>query len=301
VQQGRSLHTGNVMARVELTWVLVVVSVLASSCTPTERAADSADRAHIVPADWRGMGAGSIRYELGWLTEGIDPSDSGDSWSVTTDSGVWVRVDSGYLVSYSMELLECEDSAAGGIAWDWLGFLAFSDAHAGHDTSVINLVAIAEPFVESLTDFGPSVFGTTVAEGAVYCDAFYLVAKALRESRQLPEETQMVGRSLFVTGVFREPNSQEEVEFVVDTAGADGLLSGLALSPPPSNVSSTTRYESKSEAALVRVERNLSSLFNGLDWNLLGQEEFSRAVVRNLIDDAVVSIVTRDAMTLGEL
>jgi hypothetical protein len=235
------------------------------------------------------------------LTDGIEPLSDDGSWSVITDSGVWVRIDRGFLVSYSMELLECEDSPQVGFAGDWFGRIGIQEAHAGHDTSVPNLVAVSDPYVESLTNLRTTVFGTTAAEGAVYCDAFYLIAKALRETRQLPAEPQMVGRSLFLEGVFRAPETTMEVDFALDFSGADGLLGVLVPSAADVDSFPAFQYESAREAAVVHVKRRLSTLFNGLNWNGVGEPEFAQGVVRNLIDHAELSIATRDVAGSGEI
>ncbi len=274
---------------------------MAMSCTPTERVLEIDYMADVEPVDWSGMGPGQIRYELAWSTEGIEAVGESEAWSATTDTGVWVRVDRGYLVTYSIELVECEDPEGPDVVWNWASLLEIQAAHAGHGTSLPNPVAIADPYVESLTDIRPSVFGTTAAEGATYCETFYLVAKGLRETRHLPDDAVMVGRSLFIDGAFRAPGAQEEVGFVVESSGADGLLSRLVAGGMVGAGAPMTHYQSAREAAVVRVERRLSTLFDGLDWTRVGDEDFSRGVLRNLIDNAQISVATRDVLALGAI
>ena len=126
-----------------------------------------------------------------------------DTAPVSAGQEVWVLlvwtddepdIDAGWLVSFSVELLACQEEAT---------FSLMPTAHAGHGLSDGEaLRQLRAPRAESLTDRTQSQFGHLMPAEGEYCELFYLVSftTGVYDNRGLPDNLDMLNgkMSLFV-------------------------------------------------------------------------------------------------------
>ena len=140
-------------------------------------------------------------------------------------------------MNYTLQLVECDDHTHADGETSWLSDLLLpSTAYAGHgddrDPSLVD-----QPIVERLTavptDF---VFGEVTAPTINYCQGHYLVARAYDTAQNLPEDVDMLGVSLYLSGTFLAPASDSPQAFTIQTDLANGTLTDLVYNGYTSHV-----------------------------------------------------------------
>jgi len=231
-----------------------------------------------------------LGYRLAWHQDGVVRGSAEPGWSVVSDLGFHVRVTRGYLVSYGMEFVECEGDPAGAgprSAASRAGALAAllgpSPAHAGHGSADPNPARLGTTFVESLTEAGTIDVGYVEAPAYRYCSLHYLVAGARRGAVGLPDDVDMLGASLHVEGVYRAPSGQIEAPFTIRTSAANGVLGALRGSLARFGPAGVVEVDGSIESARATISRDLSTMFDGVDFVALSDRQASWRVLNNLI------------------
>lgn len=218
-------------------------------------------------------GEDRVLYLLAWNAEGVRILDEGSAWEVDTNRGYRVRVTSGYVTSHTAELIPCDRAALGGVGWaEWLAPRAAFATHAlPLDPSAFHRARI-EPLLQ------PRVRRVVrpLTRGARYCAADYLIARAGHDALGQPDDVDMVDRSLFLRGRVRR-GGEEWREFDVSTRVAHGFRREFP-----------SRAAHHGEPLVVRIERRLASLFDGIEFDDMPQREWARQILQNLIDGAEV-------------
>src|SRR5207302_7074271 len=123
-----------------------------------------------------------VRYVLTWAAKPSGDTVGSAQPVLVNDRGYTIRVTRGYLVTRSMELVECPKTATR----DWVGsalaglpaLLGPRPAYAGHSVGTPNPAAINVAHVESLTDVHDSPAGSRTLAPQHYCQVHYLIARA---------------------------------------------------------------------------------------------------------------------------
>jgi len=260
--------------------VCVLVTVLAGACGPRP-AAPALRTAH------------RVEYRLDWVWERATATSDGAAWEVVNDLGYRVRVTRGYVVSYSMELVECPKERTP-ISVGSLGRLPRSifesTAFAGHASGTPNPAAIHPMQVESLTAPRARDAGTVTLAPQTYCQLHYLVGRASRDAAGLPPDLDMVDTSLHIDGTYVAPGASTTVPFVIHTAAAYGALFDHAAHMP------AIRVDTGSNGARVVVRRHLGSIFDGVDFAQMRPPVMASQTLKALIDhvDVQIDLVSED-------
>jgi hypothetical protein len=243
----------------------------------------------------RGDGGGSphsVEYELSWNDDGITALHDDGAWTTESDRGYVVRVDSGSLVTYSAQLVECDDdelevceSAALGVvdsaaqAWPWRHAVFGPPlAWAGHGDDEIDPSAVTQPRVESLTGHTPLAFGAALASPAVYCRSHLLAGPLTADIEDAPDDDSLIGKTLWLTGSYLAPGSDEAVSLDVSTSSAYGAFAILRSKdglPAP--------LASGHASARVQIARPRGRMFDGIDLASEAPDAIAKAVLRNLL------------------
>ena len=235
---------------------------------------------------------GAVRYRYEWDRAGIDVATDSGAWSVVNDLGYTVTVDSGFLVSASVQLSQCdEETSTIGALWNAL--FGIGSARAGH-SSEYNPAAITTGVVESLTMMTDIDAGTATELAERFCSVHYLVAAGDKEPRSLPPDIQMVDRSLWIEGTWRASGSDEVIPFEVDTSMAWGLLKGLY---PPGyfeRPEALFQLDSDESGALVVVRRRVREFFDGVDFAELSPKALPTRVLAAMFDATEIAVQSSD-------
>ncbi len=218
---------------------------------------------------------GNIIYQLDWIWGAATPSQNG--WDVTNDLGYHIHVDEAYLVSYSVQLVECEqDHEETASSLDLFGI---QTAYAGHGSDAPDPSSLVEPTVESFAAPEMLVYGSIAVPAATYCQAHYLVARAGNTTANLPNQIELMGTSVYIAGTVRYPDKMISTSFVIETTLANGTVMAL---PSQVDISET--------ATIIVISRDLGTLFNGVDFATMDADAQGQAVLWSLIAHTQVSI-----------
>ncbi|MEM7332270.1 MAG: hypothetical protein AAF490_09270 [Chloroflexota bacterium] len=223
-----------------------------------------------------------ITYHLTWNSDGVDQTN--DGWFIENNLGYSITLKTGYLTTAAIQLVPCEEENAAQI--DWFAWLAPKTVFAGHGDSSSNPSRWIGPFIESLSTPELSTLGTiTLEEVTNYCRGHYLVAQATDSAMNLPTDVDMSRSTIFLQGEYIPPGGNEAVPFTIETLLAWGALDELsanemaqiALPDQPSN---------------IIVERQLSSIFDDLDFLNMETSEWEMAVLRSISNHTQISLQT---------
>lgn len=232
--------------------------------------------------DTAGEDGSDLNYTLVWDDGRVALEDEG--WSVTTDEGVQVHLTRGWLVTYQLSLVPCEDPESEPHGHDdddahaWRRVFGAGVAHAGHAEDVADPSTWAIPQVEALhAPQGLSVTVSAVA-GARYCAAHYLAGRADDATVGLPDEADLDRTTLHLEGTWRDPATGQGGAFKVRTDLANGALREVDL-------------DTGAGPRSVRVSRDLGGLFDGVDFGADDDDAAARRVLTNLVGGVTVEVL----------
>lgn len=228
---------------------------------------------------------GDITYSMTWGWGDAIPTESG--WQVTNDLGYTVTVEKGYLVSHSVQLIPCEyDGENAGLLRDIFGA---NTVEAGHGGDENDPSAILIPQIEDLAVVNSIEFGATTVPYQQYCTAHYLVARSDSLTTNMPDDIDMYGLSLYLEGTYQAANSDELVAFALQTSLANGKITDIR----PSTDSEAVRLAIGDEANHIHVQRQLDTLFHGVNFATMDTDEQARTILWSLIRDTQVFVSER--------
>ncbi len=232
----------------------------------------------------------TVSYRLEWSSQGTAAEPNGNGWRTTNDRSYRVHVEHGYLADYSMELVECpKEAAESAIDSLWAGFQG-PMAWAGHMPTTPNPAAIHTPHIEALhapTDFN---VGSMLLAPQRYCRVHYLIARANRSAVGLPDDVDMVERSLYVRGTAQAAAAAEPHAFELATSAANAVLTELY---PPDRFGmqgAAIIVDTGRENVQVVIHRQLKSLFDGVDFDAMTPARMERQVLQNIIDHTEIAV-----------
>lgn len=232
----------------------------------------------------------SASYRLEWSSDGAAIDPGGTGWQTTNDRGYRVHLERGYLVDYSMELVECEKVALEPVDALFSVGLMEGTAWAGHAPTTPNPAAIHTPHIEALHTPADADVGSMLLAGQRYCKVHYLIARANRSAVGLPDDVDMVERSLYVRGASQAATAAAPRPFELTTSAANAVLTELF---PPGQFGArgaAVVVDTGHESARVVIHRTLKSLFDGIDFDTMPPARMERQVLQNLIDHTVIAV-----------
>jgi hypothetical protein len=219
-------------------------------------------------------GQHEVRYTLGWDVEGAVPHADG-GWLLSDDMEGTVHLTRGYLVSYSTELVVCEDADEHGTA---LHGVLSPRAHAGHPSDLsVNPAMVAQPRVEDLTDPRQFEWAAAILERETWCSVHYLVARGDELTLAMPGDVDLEGVSLYLEGSWRRADGSWE-DFVLQTEHATGTIEDVQV------------LNTGEEGADVVITRSLGGLFSGVDFATMDDEARAQQVLRNLRNQVTIEV-----------
>ena len=237
-----------------------------------------------------------VRYELTWKADQWNGQARAQERVLVNDLGYTVRLTRGYVVTRSMELVECPKTAFDDpltLPSDLVPWLAPRAAYAGHTMGTPNPAAISVPRVESLTDAATVTAGTVSLAPQRYCQVHYLVARADQNTVNLPHDLDMVDSSLHAEGTYRARGAEQDTPFRLHTTVANGRL--VDLFPPGRFGDAPAQFilDTGSDGADVVIRRDVDRLFNGMDFATMPEKTMVRQLLQNLIDTLQVEVRRR--------
>ena len=216
----------------------------------------------------------SVRYTLDWSWEDTVSQTGETGFAVESDLGFLVRVESGALISHTLQLVPCEspspDSGLLGRLRRQVLPSAWASDSSAHDPS-----ASPEPVAEGLGEPQESTLGPVVLEESIYCQLHYLVAPS-----------EFGGTSLTLEAQVETAEGSLPLSISTPTAWAEMWPLGEVV---PTDPEEPIHLE-------IQAARRLASLFDGIDFSAsLEEEDMARAILRNLFQGTTIDAHPTDA------
>lgn len=257
-------------------------AVAAALCGPSCDPAEETQRAPVIVVE------GEVSYSVVWETDGVAIADDG-SWKVVTNLGTHVRVTRGYVTTYAVQLVECEeDNATAAASWGRSDLFGTGVAWAGHD-DVANDIAFLQATVESMTPPVDRTLGVVETTGLSYCQGHYLVGRAPDDAVGLPEDVDMLQVSLHLEGTWRASDDENalEIPFTIRTRLANGALRDLLAAEGDAAL----RVDTAMSGAAVTVHRPLAGLFDNVDFASMDEEDTAKQLLLSMMDGVWVEVL----------
>ena len=223
-----------------------------------------------------------VSYTLDWDWGAANPNSAG-GWTVRTDQGYYVQVETGRIVTRNLELVPCHIAPPPTPLASALGWLAPRQVFAGHSSLVPNESKITASYVEDLAAPQEAFLENRVVTDPEYCQAHYLVA---RERGSPPGSL-----TLDVSGTWSRSAKQSGEPFHIRSAAAYGEFRALRL--PDGSTLDRRLIVGGIDA---RVRRSLSTLFDGIDFADGTSDSDGMQVLRNFV--AGTTVLVNDAEIL---
>ena len=228
-----------------------------------------------------------VSYTLDWDWGAASPHQDG-GWTVRTDRGYHVQVDSGQIVSRNLELVPCHVAPPPPPQASILGWPSPSRVFAGHSSLIPNESKITASYVEDLATPQEMFLERRVVTDPEYCQAHYLLA---RERGSPPGSL-----TLDISGTWSKSSEKSRKPFNIKSAAAYGEFKPLQLSD---GVKLGRRLIVGGIDA--RVRRSLDTLFNGIDFADGTSDSDGMQVLRNLVAGTSVLVSEVEAPSAGAL
>lgn len=244
-------------------------------------------------------GPHQVDYHVSWDTSGVTLTD--DGLELRNNLNYEIELRGGYLVFYSTQLVPCEDDESSeltraqtkNIDWGkWFGrVIGIRTAHAGHGDEDMDPSVMAQSYVENLIAPEAMELGSRTIEGTRYCQIHYLVARGGSGTIGLPEDQDMVGASLYMEGTWSLEGGAPQ-PFTILSSVAYGTLTNLY----PESYYGVSDKEFELDAnfvgARVEIERQLSGLFEDLNFETMTTTQLERRVLQNVIEHSRIQVET---------
>lgn len=224
----------------------------------------------------------SILFE--WDHTGVTITDG--RISLTNDLGYRIDLNQAYIVNLSVELVPCEKWSALAVPEkrSVLYDLVFGrPAFAGH-SRFRSPSRLQHSTAEPLTGSTIWSLGTVTPPDVAYCQAHYLIGRAVAVTNNLPTSPDLRNLSLYLAGRFETPGDPVPRRFEIKTAEASGQIVKLT---GPSGQPFSRKLPS---GASVLVRRRLAPLFDGINFSNYPSPETARAVLRNLVRSITATV-----------
>ena len=188
-----------------------------------------------------------ITFKLDWVSR--------DTTSFSNDLGYEISLDDGSLTTYSAELLACEESSL--TSW----FMP-QTAHAGHGDE-ISEARTTQPLTESLRTQTAVLLETRTIAANNYCSIHVVIGP----------DTESETSTLQLSGSYLSSDQDTVGSFSFQTDLAWGQIYPL---PTPIGTNET--------AVSITLQRDITMLFDSIDFTTDNDAEIEKALLRNIIN-----------------
>lgn len=222
---------------------------------------------------------GQATYTLAWDLGDAQMTDEG--WQVTTNLGYEVNITRAYSVAYEAQLTACEHSH-GWFDWSTLGL---GVVYAGHGDDS-NESTFDSSIIEDIVNPQTQTWGTVTLVEPTYCEAFFLVARGANDTGNLPDDVDMFGTSIYIEGTYIAPDSNEPLEFILQTGHANGASDEFIQYTIPVHIALSE------QDIEIDITRSLDSLLDDIDFLSMDSDDAAFQVLRNIVAGTRFEVVS---------
>jgi hypothetical protein len=250
--------------------------LFAPSCTraPGESAGSAEDAEE-------GVVLSAATWSIAWDLDRVTLAAEG-GFSVDTDLGYHVKVESGWLVDYSASFGPCNPAPATSTAAVFGLPIATAHAHP-EEVDPSELLSL---HVEDLAHPVDAELGAVSFPPVRYCRAHWLVARG-KGVLDAPEGVDMLGRSVRLSGTWSRGTASGEI--AIDTWWPQGRLVDLEEVVAPDALAEA-RQDGRTRFAFVTVRRPLGRAFDGIEFETATDAQVAGRLLDNLVGGTTLAV-----------
>jgi hypothetical protein len=219
----------------------------------------------------------TVTYVLAWDMGNVVPNDKGE-WVFDTPLGYRVTMTTGYITSYSTELIACPHYHN---IFEWLDSWLMGQAVFANHATIADESQVPYGVVESLTNPTSMTWGQATLSETRYCQWHYAVGGAKKTTQHMPSDVEMNRLSVYITGTYARAN-ESETAFLISAIFGDGVLADFASAPQ-------AVAEVQNGALDITLTRRLDTLLDTLDFAEMNERELAIAFLRQLVTTTTVT------------
>jgi len=255
---------------------------LALLCTPHCARNEAKDQVGVEAAETveDGVILSAASWTLGWNTDGVE-FDATGGFSLTTNLGYRMHIDTGHLVLHRVALNPCPATPTGTTA-----FLSLSIASAwAHDEtadpSSMETLAVSDVVHPQTKEIGANAF-TPVR----YCQVYWLVARGMAGATSA-DGLDMSNRSIYFEGTWER--NGESGPILVDTWWPNGVITDMKSIVEP-NMYAKAGAESSVHFMWVGIDLALGKLFDDIEFGADSDAIIADSILDNVIENAELTV-----------
>jgi hypothetical protein len=219
-------------------------------------------------------------WTLGWNTADVEFDASG-GFSLTTNLGYRVHIETGHLVLHRVALIPCPVTPTNTAA-----FVSFSIAAAlaheeDSDPSSMETLAISDVVHSKATEIGANAFAPVR-----YCQVYWLVARGM-EGALAADGLDMSNRSMYFEGTW-ERNGDSGPVFV-DTWWPTGVITDMKSIVEP-QMYATASAESNVHFTWIGIDLALGKLFDDIEFAADSDAIITDSILDNVLANAELTV-----------
>lgn len=256
---------------------------LALLCTPhcaLEQAKEPVDSSAVEPMMEDGVILSAASWTLGWNTAGIEFDASG-GFSLTTNLGYRVHIETGHLVLHRVALIPCPAPAADTTAFVSLSIASAFAHEEDADPSSMETLAVSDVVHSKAAEIGANAFAPLR-----YCQMYWLVARGM-EGALAPDGLDMSNRSIYFAGTWER--NGDSGPLLVDTWWPAGVIIDMKSFVDP-QMYATASTESNVHFAWIDIDLSVGKFFDDIEFGMDSDAIIADSILDNMIAHAELTV-----------
>lgn len=246
---------------------------LALLCTPhCAMTSVEDDSVNAAIGDESGVILSAATWTLDWNTEGIDFDENG-GFSVTTNLGYRVHVNSGHLVLHRVALIPCASQPSETASFVDISVRSVFAHEDESDPSSMETLAIFDITHPTAREIGANSFSPLR-----YCQAYWLIARGM-DGATTAEGLDMSNRSLIIDGSWER--GSESGPLSIDTWWPGGTIMNMQSLVEPNDFS-TAASETSVHFAFTTINIAMGQMFDDIEFNSDSDGMITDTILDNL-------------------
>jgi hypothetical protein len=227
-----------------------------------------------------GVVLSAATWTLGWNTDGVE-FDANGGFSVTTNLGYRVHIDTGHLVLHRVALVPCPVEPAETTSFFGLSIASVFAHEEDADPSSMETLAVSDMVHPKVDEVGANAFVP-----ARYCQVYWLVARGM-EGAVASDGIDMSNRSIFFEGTWER--GSESGPLVVDTWWPAGIMTDMHTIIEP-DLFKAASAESSVHFTWIGIDVALGKMFDDIEFEADSDAIIADTILDSMILDAQLTI-----------
>ncbi len=238
----------------------------------------SQDNAAETVAD--GVILSAATWTLAWKSDGVEFDTTG-GFTLTTNLGYRVHIDSGHLVLHRVALIPCPAAPADTTAWVSLSIASAFAHEEDADASSMETLAVSDVVHPKTTEIGAKSFAPVR-----YCQVYWLVARGM-EGAATADGLDMSNRSIYFEGTWER--NGESGPLLIDTWWPTGIITDMKSIVDP-DLYVAAAAETSVHFTWIGIDVALGKLFDDLEFSADSDAIIADSILDNVIAHAELTV-----------